>query len=52
VEIYDLTGQLLESIAFDHNDVIAGKNLSEGIYLAKVEVAGQPTAMFKLIKNH
>ena len=51
VKIYDFTGQLHETVTFDHSDITVGKNLPAGIYFAEVEVNNEIISMFKLVKN-
>jgi len=51
VKIYDLTGRLLESDLFDNSDVKAGNDLSNGMYIAKIEVNGEVKQIVNIIKN-
>lgn len=51
VLICDITGKLMESHPFFGNDVTAGENLPDGIYLAKIRLDGELMQVMKLIKT-
>lgn len=51
VKIFDLTGKLLESYTLQKENTVVGSNLPNGVYFAKIEVAGKPMQVLKLMKN-
>jgi plastocyanin len=51
VDIYDLTGKLMEHNLVTGATTTVGRTLPSGFYLAKIEVNGKTTQVVKLMKN-
>ena len=51
INIYDLTGRLIESHDFADYDVKVGQGLPAGIFFAKISLNGEVTQVIKLLKN-
>jgi PKD repeat protein len=51
VYIYDVTGKLLEKYFFSKNDVVVGRSLSNGIYIAEIKVKERLLQTIKLVKS-
>jgi hypothetical protein len=51
VNVYDLTGKLLDRQQVTGTSIETGKNLVAGFYVAKIEVNGEFKQVLKLVKN-
>lgn len=51
INIYDLSGKLVETHERSFENMVVGKNLPAGIYFAEIKSAGNPAITIKLLKN-
>ncbi|MBA2423594.1 MAG: T9SS type A sorting domain-containing protein [Chitinophagales bacterium] len=51
VNLYDLTGKLLQSVVIESETTEVGKDLPGGLYLAKIELNGEIKQIVKLMKQ-